>query len=462
MCRILLFALSWLLVSGSGIATTRADMFRKASQSIVNIEFFVQREIDRQAANGTGMLVSPDGLLICLPNEFPDWVPPDNIRSIEVFLADNPLARGLTATYLGQDWVYDWHYIRIDDWETAAPYLVPITEYPTGRPEVGDLIWGVGLTGANFNYIPYYMEGRLSTIQPLPEEMGFSTDEVAAPGGPVFLEDGSFCGWAGRPIPAERDLWVGTDFLRANIRNPSESLTFLLAEPFLKEVGKRIPDDPAASMRPWIGVTGTQPLDKETARFMGLDEQGVIAISEILPETPAAIGGLQDRDLLLAIDGAPLPNLKPDSALQEFFERELKRRPLGEAIGLTVLRGEETLDLEVIPQLAPKSLKQAPRHYLPDLGLSIREFLVLDAIQRRQDHRKLYGAVTSFIRPNSPAASAELQPGDWILEIAGEPVDAIDDAIAKLEAAAADVESNEVVLLIQRAGETAVLRIRKG
>lgn len=461
--RNLIWATLCLLVglSGSG-ASERATAFTERTQAVVRVEFFVQREIDRQAGEAVALLVSEDGLLVCLPSAFPDWVPPGDIRSIEVFPANNPLERGLKATYLGQDWVNDWHYLQIEEWTEAAPFLTPITGFDTGRPEIGDTVWGICMTSEDLDYIPYYREGKLSTIQPLPRDTGFATSEVAVPGGPVFLEDGRFCGWAGRSLPMERDFWIGSDFFRANIRNPDETHMFLLAEPFLEEIGKRIPSSPAASERPWIGVTGTQPLDKETSRFMGLTGQGVVIISEVLPGTPAAAAGLEDRDLLLAINGRPLPPLKPDSVLQAYFERELLLNRIGQPVRLSIRRGEEEQELEVIPEKAPKSLKDSPRHYVPDLGLSVRDFLVFDAIQRRHDHRDLRGVVVSFVRPNSPAAAAELEPGDWILEIAGQPVTTYEEAAGLLDGAAADAASDEVVLLIQRSSETAVLRVRKG
>ncbi len=137
-------------------------------------------------------------------------------------------------------------------------------------------------------------------------------------------------------------------------------------------------------------------------------------------------------------------------------------KEIGQPFQLLIRRGDAEMELEVVPAKAPKSLKESPRHYVPDLGLSIREFLVFDAIVRRHDHRDVRGVVVGFVRPNSPAATAELESGDWILEISGQPVTAFETATTLLDEAATDPDSTEVVLLIQRSGETAVLRVRKG
>jgi serine protease Do len=442
-------------------AESRKDQFMEASKTLVFVEYYIQREVDRQTAEGVGLVVSDDGLVICLQNTFPEWVPPDWFRDVQVYPANNPLGEGISATYLGQDWVNGWHYLRINDMETAAPYLKPITTYDSGKAQIGDTIWGVCMTPGDLDYIAYYREGKLSTVQPLPLDTAFVTAEVAVPGGPVFLEDGRFAGWAGRSLPMERDMWIGSEFFRANIRNPDETHMYLLAEPFLADLSKRIPETPLYHERPWIGIAGMQPLDKETARFMGLTNKGVVIVSEVLPESPADQGGLQDGDLVVAINGKPLPRLKPDSVLQAYFERELLLSTVGEPIGVSVLRGDESLDLEVIPAKSPTRMKEADRKYFEDIGVTLREYIVMDSIQRREDYRLLRGAVVNFIRPNSPAAAGELQPGDWVQEIDGQPIGDFSEAVERMQAALDNEDADEIVLLVRRSNETSVLRIRK-
>ena len=446
------------------VPALRADMealFAERAQTLVFIEYYQEREVDRHSGEGIGLLVSGDGLVVCLPHVFADWVPPDRFKDIRIFPAENPAGEGFLADYLGQDWVNDWHYLKIRDMEAAGEHLRPITDFENGRPRIGERVWGVCMTPGDLDYIAYYREGKLSTIQPLPMETGFATSEVAVPGGPVFLEDGRFAGWAGRSLPTERDLWVGQDYFRANIRNPDESLMFLLAEPFFAELFERIPENPLYHERPWIGISGTQPLDNETARFMGLTDQGAVIISEVLPETPADRAGLEDRDLILKVNGKPIPRLKPDSVLQLYFEREILLSEIGEPLTMTILRGDAEVEVEIVPERSPTLMKEAQRQYFEKIGLTVREFLLADALQRREDHRLRTGVVVNFIRPNSPAAAGNVQPGDWIKEINGSPVGDYQEAVDRIEASLGNDGINEVVLLVQRANDTAVLRIRK-
>ena len=423
---------------------TLPELFEERKETLVYIEYYTQREVDRQSADGIGLVVRDDGLVVCLPHVFPDWVPPEKFRDIKIFPSGNPEGDGFSADYVGKDWVTGWHYIRIHDVAVVEAYLRPISEFPTGRPALGDLVWGVCMTSGDLDYITYYREGKLSTIQPIPLETGFATSEVAVPGGPVFLEDGRFAGWAGRSLPMERDLWVGQEYYRANIRNPDESLMFLLAEPFLTEVLARVPSDPLENKRPWFGISNVQPLEKETARFMGLSEQGVMIISEGLEEAPAAEAGLQDRDLVVAINGERLPRLKPDGVVQVYFERALLMTPIGESISLTLLRGDEEIEVEVYPTVSPKPVKEAQRRYFEEIGLTLREVVVSDALQRREDYRDVKGALVNFIRPNSLAAAGDVMPGDWILEIGGEAIQSFEEASERLETVLGDAEKEEL------------------
>ncbi|HYD85444.1 MAG TPA: PDZ domain-containing protein, partial [Opitutus sp.] len=70
------------------------------------------------------------------------------------------------------------------------------------------------------------------------------------------------------------------------------------------------------------------------------------------------------------------------------------------------------------------------------------------------------GVVAHFVKPNSPAAVAGLFTDDWIKEIDGVEVKTFASAVAQLAAIEADETRTEMVLLVSRGGETAVLRLK--
>jgi len=241
--------------------------------------------------------------------------------------------------------------------------------------------------------------------------------------------------------------------------NIEESSVVLLAAEVLPKLG-RIPS--AISGRPlaWIGVYGLQPVDPEVAKFLKLEKQSGVVISDIMTGSPAALAGLQDRDIVLAIDGKDLPRLKPDQVVISYAGQEIARRRPGDVMTLSVLRGTERHEIKVTLGDEPKMIREAARHYFARLGLTIREFLKYDGLINRSAPGDEGGVVVHFLKPNSPTATAGVQPNDWIREIDGVPIKNYTEAIEKLSVIEADKARNEFVLLASRGGETQVLRIK--
>lgn len=442
-----------------GQEPTTAELFEERARSVVMVEYYIEQEVDRQSREGLGLVIREDGLLVCLQGIFPNDTPPELFRDITVYAADNPEPEGFGAKYRGRDPVHQWHYLQLEDPEAAMRYLTPLTAFGEARPERGERVWGIGLTRGGMDYLAYLLEGTVSANHRMQMELGFASPEVAMVGGPVFNAEGVFAGWAMQPIPEERDFWIGGDFFRATLRNPDESGVYLLAEELTNRVFERIPEAPLTAAEPWIGVGGLEPLDPETARFLELGDQGAVVLSEILPETPAEEAGLRDRDIVVAVGGEVLPRLRPVQAQQSYFQMQLRGSAIGEPLSLRVLRGTETVDVAVVPQERPRGLREAERHYFEEIGLGLRELVLEDSLQRREDYREAAGVVVRFVRPNSPAAEAELRHADWIVEVGGEPVPTFTGAVAHI-GALLEEEPEELVLLVKRGNETSVRRVR--
>jgi S1-C subfamily serine protease len=95
--------------------------------------------------------------------------------------------------------------------------------------------------------------------------------------------------------------------------------------------------------RGFLGLAGrARPLERRLVRFYQLaGDQAVEAIS-VDPGGPAGKGGLGKGDLIVAINGESVASV-------DDLHRFLSEWPLGEPVRLTVIRGRDRLDLEVIP-----------------------------------------------------------------------------------------------------------------
>ena len=180
----------------------------------------------------------------------------------------------------------------------------------------------------------------------------------------------------------------------------------------------------------------------------------------MLEGSPAEKAGLKDRDIILSLDGNPLPPLKPDRVIVSYIEREIERRMPGDQLRLTVLRGSARQELNVTLGELPKIVREAERKYFERLGLTVREFVYGDASERRVKVSDATGVIVHYVKPSSPVAIAGLRPDDWIKEIDGQETRTFADAVEKLSAIEKDQARPEFVMLVGRGGDTAVLRVK--
>jgi serine protease Do len=241
--------------------------------------------------------------------------------------------------------------------------------------------------------------------------------------------------------------------------NVEESAAFVLTEELLPNFG-RIPQNVSGRPMAWLGAYGLESMDREVAKFLNLKAHSGAVVSEVLEGSPAEKAGLKSRDIILAVDGKPLPELKPDRVVISYLEREISKRMPGDVFPMTVLRGTDRVELKPVLGEEPKLIREAERKYFDRLGLTVREFVYGDAIERRVKASEPSGVVAHYVKPSSPVAIAGLRPDDWIREIDGVETKTFAEAIAKLAEIEKDDARPEFVLLVGRNGDTAVLRVK--
>ena len=84
--------------------------------------------------------------------------------------------------------------------------------------------------------------------------------------------------------------------------------------------------------------------------------------------------------------------------------------------------------------------------------------MFIDRYQRRlKDDAN--GVVVAMIKPQSSAQSAKLGPNDMITEMNGQPVTSVEEFKKAYEAIRKEKPREAVVLVVQREGNTQVIRI---
>lgn len=455
--------IAFLLLSLASCLQAAADLptlWAERVKCVVAVEYLTETEVSRQPTAAMGTVIDRKGTII-LPSAAIDpraatW----QLKEFKVYLPGD--ATGTPGEYLGQDAFTGWHFVRAG--AGIRDRLTPVTTFAgatSGRaPALADLVWGIGLRSKDEDFVPYILQSYLALIQSLPQRTGLAQHEVAAPGLPVFDREGVFVGLAG-PSGGQTFLQISRNSRASPIMliNVEESSTFVLADEVLPHLG-RIPKSVSGRPLAWLGAYGLEPMDREVAKFLKLSAQSGAVVSEVLEGSPAEKAGLKARDIVLALDGQPLPVLKPDRVVVAYIEREIERRAPGDAFALTVLRGTERLELKVVLGEEPKLMREAERKYFDRLGVTVREFVYGDAIERRVKAAEPSGVIVHYVKPSSPVAIAGLRLEDWIREIDGAETKSFGDAVAKLIEIEKDETRPEFVMLVGRGGETAVLRVK--
>ncbi len=440
------------------LATPVAELFNARLKSVVAVEFFIQAETERQPVMVLGSVIDDNGTVILPGAAILPGVAPSQLKDFKVYRPGS--TESAPAVYLGQDAFTGWHFVRID--EKARAGLVPVTRWTVAQaePAMGEELWGIGLRNKDEDFQPYFLSSRVAVTMKLPQKTVILGSDVASPGLPVFNAAGELAGLA--------QTSFGQNFLlfsrnqRGNpvvLVNVEESSVVLLAAEVLPYLG-RIPQSVSGRPIAWFGAYGLQPMDPEVAKLLKLENQSGVVVSDIMKSSPADQAGLQERDIILAIDGQPLPRLKPDRVVVSYFGQEILRRLPGDVVTLAVLRGTTRVEVKLKLGDEPKLVREADRHYFERLGFTAREFLYNDGILHRANPGTTEGVMVHFVKPGTAVATAGLRPDDWVREIDGTPVKTYASALEKLAAIEADKARAEFVLLVSRGGETQVLRVK--
>jgi serine protease Do len=217
-------------------------------------------------------------------------------------------------------------------------------------------------------------------------------------------------------------------------------------------VGFAIPSNMARGMMPTLlkgesvtrGFLGViiQEISQELAEQFALSDTRGALVAQVNEDSPAEKAGLETGDVIVTFQGKPVDDT-----------RELRNAVAATAPGtearLTILRnGKEKVLTVTLGELATERIALATSgagSSLDRLGLTVQPLTAELAEQFGYDDRE--GVLIADVEPGSPAAAANLQRGDLIVDANRQPVATVNDlrdALAKSEETA--------LLLIKRKG----------
>jgi serine protease Do len=251
-------------------------------------------------------------------------------------------------------------------------------------------------------------------------------------GGPVFNTAGQVIG-VNTAIFSPNGGNIGIGFAI-----PSNQVREIVAE--LRENG--------SVERGWLGVQ-IQDLDEEIADSLDLDSTRGALVGDVVPDSPAARGGVQAGDVITRFNGQEVESSRA-------LSRRVASAPPNQSARLTVWRDGRSRELTVELGEAAASEAVAAASSAPGqagsgaLGLTLQR-LTDESRAQLGIPSSVEGALVTNVLPNSAAAEKGIRAGDVITRVNERAVASVADAIAALNAAK---ENGERALLLVRRGDS--------
>jgi serine protease Do len=199
--------------------------------------------------------------------------------------------------------------------------------------------------------------------------------------------------------------------------------------------------------RQLIGVA-VQAVTPTLAAALKLPRESGVLVSDVAPGGPAEKAGVRLNDIVAAIDGRRVENVP-------MFTTDLLSHPAGEKVKLDLLRGGETLSIELTPVEESHKSDRLASLIDPDKNRIRQLGIVGIAIDSEtQDMfpglRGAYGVIVAALSASASANMTGLQVGDVIHEINGKIVESVDGLRSTMDAFK---RGDAVALFIERDGK---------
>jgi serine protease Do len=218
-----------------------------------------------------------------------------------------------------------------------------------------------------------------------------------------------------------------------------QGIGFAIPVNMAKQIVQQLRDEGKVT-RGWLGVV-VQPLSEELAQSFGLDRPRGALVSEVVKDSPAERAGIKRGDVILSFDGQGIDE-------RNDLPKIVATTPVGKAVKVIVFRDGRERELKVeVGKLAEEGGQLAEVGATGgDLGLAVAT-LTPELARRYELDPASHGVVITAIATASAAASANLRPGDLVVEVDGLGI----DSVKAFEAAVARIGKGKVLrLLIQR------------
>ncbi len=255
---------------------------------------------------------------------------------------------------------------------------------------------------------------------------------------------------AGQPVRRLEDLQRLTAEALRGARGPVPTLVGFerRAQQFLTVVSlgdSDTRDRSAEAVKAWLAVT-TQVLTPELARALGLGERTGVRVTRVTPGSSAEKAGLQVGDVLLKLDGDPIPASQPDDA--ELFATLVRQYRVDATVKLEGWRSGKPFAVEARLEPSPRAPRELPEYKDAEFEFTARDLTFQDRLDERLSGLG-QGVLVTSVENGGWAALAQLAVGDVVLAVDGRPVGGLADLEGVMRRLA-ETRPKRVVLQVRR------------
>ena len=299
-----------------------ADVIEQVLPSLVNVKVRGFSAAGETQGEGSGVVIDPDGIIVTN-----NHVVQDAVQVRVIFTDDSEPVEG---TVIGTVPDRDLAVITV-----SRTGLTPIKIGSSANLRLGDdviaLGYPLGLGGPTVTKGIVSGTNRSLRIpragdEPLQFRGLLQTDAAINPGN------------SGGPLVDSAGRLVGIDTAAAGA-SAAENVGFAIAIDSALPVVEEILSEPADE-RAWLGVLVSE-VDASVAAELGLDpDQTGVLITQIVPDAPADTAGLEEGDVIVAIEGQDIETF-------DDLTRVLSRFDPGETISVEIVTAEGSDQVQV-------------------------------------------------------------------------------------------------------------------
>jgi serine protease Do len=383
-------------------------------------------------ALGSGFIVDPSGYVVTNNHVV------KNGTDIKVTLQDGTT---LNAKVVGTDPVADLAVLKVE----AGHPLPSVPFGDSAKSRVGDWVVSVGNPFGLGGTVTAGIVSASGRDVPSEEHSAYVDYlQIDAPinqgnsGGPTFNEEGQVIGINTAIYSPNGGGSVGIGF----------AIPSNIAKPIVLELEKS-----GTVTRGWLGVE-MQAITPDMEDALGLSSTNGVVIADVVPDGPAAKGGLKSGDVVIGFGDQPIKsthelalavaNTRPGQSVDAKILRDAK--PQTVAVKIEQLKrdkaGTEVGEAEGEKSGLGLNLAPLDKNTRQELGLS----------------QSVTGAVVAGVKPDSPADEQGIREGDVVVRVDNTQVQNPGDA-AEAVKKAAKTGKKAVAVLINRGGNNIFLAV---